>query len=70
MVEDMTSKLKKINLYDKWKINLSDIHNDIIHLYYEGEYYTTVDEFFKCEIDIHDMLKRFNRDIKIKKIIE
>lgn len=70
MVMDMISKLKKINLHNRWKIDDNDIHNDIIHLYYEDEYYITIDGFYKNETHLDDYIKIFNRDITIQKIIE
>ena len=63
-------KLIKIQLHKDWKIDRTFIDDDILHFYYKDKYYTTIDGFFKCETNIYDIIKRFNRDIKIKKILK
>lgn len=66
----MTSKLKRINLHNGWSVDDSHISDDIIHLYYKDEYYSTIDGFYKCETHLDDLIKMCMRDIKIQKIIE
>ena len=63
-------KLIKIQLHKDWKIDRTFIDDDILHFYYNDKYYTTIDGFFKYENNIYDIIKRFNRDIKIKKILK
>jgi hypothetical protein len=67
---DMTFKLKEINLHNNWKVDDTFIQDDIIHLYYKDKYYITINEFHKCGTTLQDIIKRFNRDIKIKNILE